>query len=184
VKLAYLQYSNNRDISIERRQRNCMDLIFTQHDFKSACSRFPTGVTVTTVIGRDGLPYGITVSSFASVSLSPPLVLVCIDHRSPVIGYLSVGTYFGVNVLRADQQEVSIKFSRAWHDRFAGVQWSAGQTGVPLLCDALATFECEIVQLLVGGDHLICLGRVVHVNCRNGSPLIYVNRSYLSPCES
>ena len=84
-----------------------------------------------------------------------------------------------MNVLRADQREVSIKFSRDWHDRFGGVQWCAGETGVPLLRDVLATFECEIVQLLVGGgDHLICLGKVVHVNSKPGSPLIYVNRSY------
>ncbi|MBZ5506745.1 MAG: flavin reductase family protein [Acidobacteriia bacterium] len=150
----------------------------SQNDFKSACSRFPSGVTITTVMGEGGLPYGITVSSFTSVSLSPPLVLVCIDQRSPVLQHIEVGKHFGINVLAAHQQELSIKFSRDRNDRFSGIQWSAGQTGVPLLSDVLASFECETVQMLVGGDHWILLGKVLHANSQNGEPLIYVNRCY------
>jgi flavin reductase (DIM6/NTAB) family NADH-FMN oxidoreductase RutF len=150
----------------------------SQSDFKSACSRFPSGVTITTVIGEGGLPYGITVSSFTSVSLVPPMVLVCIDQHSPVLQHVSVGKHFGVNVLAAHQQELSVKFSRDRDNRFSGIKWSAGQTGVPLLSDVLASFECKTVQLLAGGDHLILLGKVLHANSQNGEPLIYVNRCY------
>ncbi len=155
---------------------NSMDC--NQHDFKRACSRFPTGVTVTTVIGQNGLPFGITVSSFTSVSLSPPLVLICIDHRSPVLRHVAIGKHFGVNVLGEHQQELSIKFSRDCNDRFTDVEWYAGRTGVPLLFDVPASFECEAIQSVVAGDHFIVLGRVLHVSSRDGSPLTYVNHCY------
>lgn len=102
-----------------------------------------------------GAPHGITVSSFTSVSLSPPLVLVCIDHCSPVLQHIEVGKHFGVNVLSADQQELSSKFSRDWNESFAGVKWSTGQTGVPVLSDVLASFECQAVQMMLSGDHWI-----------------------------
>jgi flavin reductase (DIM6/NTAB) family NADH-FMN oxidoreductase RutF len=147
-------------------------------DFKNACSRFPTGVTITTVIGETGLPYGITVSSFTSVSLSPPLVLVCIDHRSPVLQHLAVGKHFGVNVLGENQQELSIKFSRDWNNRFAGLQWYPGRAGVPLFFGVPATFECQTIQILTAGDHFIVLGKVLHAGADDGYPLTYVNRCY------
>lgn len=149
-----------------------------QTEFKSACARFPTGVTITTVMGEDGAPHGITVSSFTSVSLSPPLVLVCIDHRSPVMQHVAVGKHFGINVLRADQQELSIRFSRDWDGRFTGVQWAAGQTGVPLLCDVVARFECETVRIFAAGDHSVLIGKVLQATSTKGAPLVYVNRSY------
>lgn len=149
-----------------------------QNDFKSACSRFPTGVTVTTFIDGTGAPHGITVSSFTSVSLSPPLVLVCIDHRSPVLQHIGVGKHFGVNVLSANQQELSIKFSCDRNNRFAGVNWSAGRTGVPLLSDVLASFECQAVQMMLSGDHWILIGKVIQATSQTGTPLVYVNRCY------
>ena len=149
-----------------------------QNDFKSACSRFPTGVTVTTMIDEHGSPYGITVSSFTSVSLVPPMVLVCIDHRSPVLAHIGVDKYFGINVLKDNQKELSIKFSHDWNNRFVGIKWSAGRTGVPLLSDVLASFECQAVQMVPGGDHWILLGKVVEAYSDIGAPLIYVNRCY------
>jgi flavin reductase (DIM6/NTAB) family NADH-FMN oxidoreductase RutF len=148
------------------------------HDFKTACSRFPTGVTITTVIGENGLPFGITVSSFTSVSLSPPIVLVCIDHRSAVLPYIAVGGHFGVNVLAENQQELSTKFSRNCNQRFAGVEWYAGQTGVPLFVGVPATFECQTIQMLAAGDHYIILGQVLHARSSDSSPLAYVDRCY------
>jgi flavin reductase (DIM6/NTAB) family NADH-FMN oxidoreductase RutF len=150
----------------------------SENDFKSACSRFPTGVTVTTVIGQNGVPYGITVSSFTSVSLSPPLVLVCIDHRSGVLRHIAIGKHFGVNVLANHQQELSIKFSRDCNHRFTGVQWYAGRTGVPLFLHVPATFECETTQIMSAGDHFIILGKVLYASSSEGSPLAYVNRCY------
>jgi flavin reductase (DIM6/NTAB) family NADH-FMN oxidoreductase RutF len=147
-------------------------------DFKNACSRFPTGVTITTVLGENGLPFGITVSSFTSVSLSPPIVLVCIDHRSDVLSHIAVGRHFGINVLAEHQQELSVKFSRDCSHRFAGVEWYAGRTGVPLFLGVPATFECRTIQLLAVGDHFIVLGQVLHARSSDCSPLTYLNRCY------
>lgn len=156
-----------------------MDLLgCNPDDFKSACSRFPTGVTITTVVCENGLPFGITVSSFTSVSLSPPLVLVCIDHRSAVLPHFAIGRHFGVNVLAEHQQELSIKFSRDRTQRFTGVEWYAGRTGVPLFFDVPATFECQTIQMLPAGDHFIVLGQVLHARFSDCSPLTYVNRCY------
>jgi flavin reductase (DIM6/NTAB) family NADH-FMN oxidoreductase RutF len=135
-------------------------------------------------VDKDGLPHGITVSSFTSVSLSPPLVLVCIDHRSPLLQHLAAGTHFGVNVLASHQQRLSGKFARDYENRFAGVEWYVGKTGVPLLFETPANFECETVLALPAGDHAILLGKVLHANSEYHPPLIYVNRGYGTTIES
>jgi flavin reductase (DIM6/NTAB) family NADH-FMN oxidoreductase RutF len=149
--------------------------------FREACSRFPTGVTVTTVSGEGGTPYGITVSSFTSVSLAPPLVLVCIDQKSRLVPYCSTGKCFGVNVLSAEQRDLSIQFAGQWSNRFTNVRWGRGRTGVPLLADVLAAFECEITKTIPAGDHLIIIGRVLQAGCTSRPALLYANRSYATP---
>jgi len=146
--------------------------------FRQACSRFPTGVTVTTVMGKDGLPQGLTVSSFTSVSLNPPIVLVCIDQRSHVLSELRVDQCFGINVLGIVQQELSIRFSRKKVDRFSDVSWYSGVTGAPLLVDASAVFECRTAALLPAGDHVIVIGLVLQVASNENEPLAYFNRCY------
>jgi flavin reductase (DIM6/NTAB) family NADH-FMN oxidoreductase RutF len=147
-------------------------------EFRTACSKFPTGVTVATVTAAEEMPYGMAISSFTSVSVDPLLVLVCIDHRAKMLKLLSVGTPMGINVLADDQQALSERFSRNWHERFDGVRWHPGSTGVPLLAGTLATFECKIGSLVPAGDHLIVIAEVVHVNSTDRKPLVYVNRSY------
>lgn len=150
----------------------------SEADFRNGCSKVPCGVTVTTVIGADGSPHGIATSSFTSVSLIPPLVLVCIHHRSQILPHLQPGMPLGINALTEHQRGLSIQFSKDWSRRFAEVAWYAGRTGVPLLVGALATFECEISELVSAGDHVIVLSRVLHVMSNGGSPLTYVNRCY------
>jgi flavin reductase (DIM6/NTAB) family NADH-FMN oxidoreductase RutF len=152
----------------------CPDL---QH-FRNACSRFPTGVTITTVFGDDEEPHGVTLTSFTSLSLQPPLVLICIDHRSQMLKHLERGRYFGINVLSDAQEELSIRFSKNWLDRFPGLNWYRGRTGVPLLFDVSATFECATAEMIPAGDHMIIIGRVLHVSSSEILPLMYVNRSY------
>jgi len=146
-------------------------------EFRTACSKFPTGVSIATVVANQ-TPYGMTVASFTSVSLDPCLVLVCIDHRAQMAKLLSVGTYIGINVLANDQQALSERFSKNWRERFAGISWYPGSTGVPLLTGVLATFECCIGAMVPAGDHLIVIAQVVQVNSTNGDPLVYVNRCY------
>jgi 3-hydroxy-9,10-secoandrosta-1,3,5(10)-triene-9,17-dione monooxygenase reductase component len=151
---------------------------FDLEQFRRACSNFPTGVTITTVLSPEGTPHGITVSSFTSVSLDPPLVLICIDQRSRIQEYLQVDRYIGINVLNAEQQNLSRQFSSAWNDRFVGVDWYSGLTGVPMLCDVPAAFECQIAKIISGGDHVVIMGRVLHVLATERMPLAYLQRSY------
>lgn len=146
--------------------------------FRKACSRFPTGVTVTTLMGSDSKPYGITVSSFTSVSLTPPMILVCIDHRSQMLPHLAVDRCFGINVLSEQQQELSRRFSGSWGERFNGVKWYPGKTGVPLLFDVPAVFECMVSATLPAGDHMVVIGQVLHAEYSEHSPLAYLNSSY------
>jgi flavin reductase (DIM6/NTAB) family NADH-FMN oxidoreductase RutF len=125
--------------------------------FRHACGRFATGITIVTVIGPDGVPHGMTVNSFTSVSLDPPLILVCIDRKATILPKLKAAKYIGVNVLEEGQQDLSSQFARRGMDRFESVPWSAGELGVPILDGALAHFECEIVSEVDGGDHLILI---------------------------
>jgi flavin reductase (DIM6/NTAB) family NADH-FMN oxidoreductase RutF len=146
--------------------------------FRSACGKFPTGVTVTTVLGMDEQPYGITLSSFTSVSLHPPLVLVCIDHRSQILDHFLLGQYFGINILSEHQRELSVCFSGDWKERFSNVSWSPGMTGVPLLSETAAFLECHITRLEPVGDHRVVIGQVVNTSTTERLPLAYCNRSY------
>ena len=154
--------------------------VIDKQQFRQACGRFATGVTVTTVLGNDGSPYGITVSSFTSVSMTPPLVLVCVDHRSHLIEHFEDGCSFGINVLCEHQQDMSQRFSRNGPDRFESVSWYPGSTGVPLLPGVLATFECRLVDRKVAGDHLILIGEVIQAAYNEGYPLAYFRSSYRS----
>lgn len=146
--------------------------------FRRACSKFPTGVTVTTLLDQNGIPRGITVNSFTSVSLVPPLILVCIGQSSKMTAYWGARCYFGVNVLSLEQRNLSEQFSGKWEDRFSNVEWSPGQTGVPLISGVLAVFECKTAEVIPVGDHRIIIGHVVRVECDSKPPLTYADRSY------
>ena len=147
-------------------------------DFRLACKKFPTGVTILTTYDNSAKPCGITVSSFTSVSLEPPLVLACIGCRSQMLKHLAIKRCVGVNVLSEHQRKLSEQFAKEWQDRFVNVNWYPGHTGVPLLVSVSATFECEVVQVVVAGDHFIVIGQVLHVTSSARPPLVYVNSSY------
>ena len=146
--------------------------------FRQACGKFATGITIVTVIGPDGLPHGMTVNSFTSVSLEPPLVLVCIDRKATILPKLQSARDFGINVLAEDQQDLSTQFARRGLDRFDAVPWSAGELGVPLIDGALAHYECSVASLTEGGDHLIFIGEVQRLQCFAGRPLLYYESGY------
>ena len=146
--------------------------------FRRACSTFATGVAVATVVGADGAPHGLTVSSFTSVSLSPPLVLICVGHASAMLKHFRANPFFGVNILREANTEVSEHFARKGHDRFNGVEWLAGRTGAPLLPDALAILECKRTETVEAGDHDILIGKVVRAELHDGRPLVYFGSTY------
>src|SRR5580704_13841300 len=115
----------------------------SSEEFRRACGRFPTGVTIATVLDADGQPHGLTVSSFTSVSLEPPLVSICLGHAVSLIDTFRAAKFFGINVLADDQQSLSERFARKGYDRFEGVVWTPGETGVPLIAGSLAGIECQ-----------------------------------------
>ena len=151
--------------------------------FRRACSRFATGITVCTVCGKDGTPYGLTANSFTSVSCCPPLVLICVDHRSSLIPIFRDSPYFGVNILAAGQKHLSVRFSQQPEDRFRGIDWNRSAAGVPILAGVLASFECLATQMVDAGDHTIFIGEVVRAEYGEGKPLIYYGSSYHSVSE-
>jgi flavin reductase (DIM6/NTAB) family NADH-FMN oxidoreductase RutF len=146
--------------------------------FRTACSRFSTGVAILTLFGIDGLPYGLTVNSFTSVSLDPPLILVCVDNRSHVLKQFAPNCRFGVNVLSEHQRGLSQMFARRADDRFSCTEWTPGKFGAPIFTETLATFECELSQSVPAGDHEILIGRVDDVSHGEGNGLVYFGSAY------
>ena len=132
-------------------------------EFRSACGQFMTGVNAVTAIGQESVPAALVVNSFTSVSLDPPLVLVCIDRDTNSYQVMSTATRYAVHVLSAEQEWVSRRFTRSdlsGADKLDGVSWSPGLGGVPLLSDYVARFECRVIAGYDGGDHVIYLGEV------------------------
>ncbi|MBL8179156.1 MAG: flavin reductase family protein [Bryobacterales bacterium] len=151
---------------------------FSEATFRQACGQFATGVAVATACGPAGEPHGLTINSFTSVSLAPPLVLICIDYRAQVLQVFLRASQFAVNILRDSQQEISNRFAYRVEDRFCEVSWKPGQTGAPILDGALASIECVTRQVIDAGDHTILLGEAVAVHAGGGDPLLYFNSKY------
>ena len=148
-------------------------------EFRAACGLFPTGVTVVTRRLADGRPHGMTVSSFTSVSLEPPLILVCIDRAAVFLEDLPSDLQFAINVLHEDQQALSRVFSnRNEAERFANAQWDWSDRQVPLLFGVIATFECTLQQAVEAGDHVILVSQVDRLRSAEGRPLVWCDRSY------
>lgn len=152
-------------------------------EFRHACGRFSTGITIASVLDASGTPHGLTVNSFTSVSLEPPLILICLGHRVTVIEAFRAARHFGVSVLAENQRELSERFARKGHDRFTGVEWHCGATGAPLLNGVLAAIECEVHQRFTAGDHDIFVGRMLRAQVRDGAPLIYYASRYRTLAE-
>ena len=145
--------------------------------FKLAMSQFACGVTVVTT-EHDGARYGMTVASFASLSLHPPLVIVCIEIAAKSHDAIVAAGRFGVSILGADQAELSGRFaSKKIDDKFEGVRLIEGAR-VPLLEGAICTLECRVHDRLPGGDHSIFVGEVVDAQVSDGAPLLYFRSGY------
>jgi 3-hydroxy-9,10-secoandrosta-1,3,5(10)-triene-9,17-dione monooxygenase reductase component len=157
----------------------------TGAEFRNAMGHFATGVTVITSLGADGQPVGTTANAVSSLSLDPPLVLVCFDLGSLTLQAIRGHGAFVVNVLAAPQQQLSRNFARrgfaaAWD----GVRHRRGPTGSPRLEDVLAVLECTVEHSLPGGDHEIIVGRVQHAETSSapGAPLVFFRGTYASLC--
>lgn len=151
---------------------------FDSSQFRSILGRFASGVTIVTAQDGGGLDHGMTVSSFCSLSLEPPLVLACIEQSTEMRRVLESSTHFAVNVLAEDQEALSRRFSELLHGRFDGIGFHRGVTGAPLLEDVVATLECEIRDRYPGGDHDIYVGEVIAGEVLAGRPLVYYRGGY------
>ena len=147
--------------------------------FRSVLGRFASGVTVVTARDPSGRDHGMTVSAFCSVSLVPPLVLICVDHAASSHDTLLETAHFAVNVLAAHQESISRRFSGLDENvRFDGVGYSRGSTGSALLDDALAHIECRHVAHHPAGDHTIVIGEVEAAEAYADRPLLYYRGGY------
>ena len=147
-------------------------------DFRSALSQFASGVTVVTTRDAHGKKHGITVSAFCSVSLEPPMVLICIEKSTGSQYAFGESGAFVVNILASSQSDVSEHFASRVDEKFGDVEHTLNEDGVPVLTDAIATLRCTLRHSLDGGDHSIFVGLVESVEVKGGSPLIYFDRGY------
>lgn len=150
----------------------------TPDEFRHVLSHFATGVTVVTTWDADGRPTGLTASAFTSVSLEPPLILVCVDHKAQSYPALRANGRFAVNILAADHEALSRRFATTNAEKFDGVTYRPGALGLPLLPEALAHLECRTVHAYAGGDHTIFVGEVEAAQAREGAPLVYFGGLY------
>ena len=147
---------------------------FTPTDFRTALGMFATGVTIVTARDADGQRVGLTANSFASVSLSPPLVLWSLSRRAGTVPAFSSGSHYAINILGADQRALAQRFASREPDRFDGLALREGAGGAPIIEGAVAVFECFNRSRYEEGDHIIFVGEVERCERRaDASPLIF-----------
>jgi flavin reductase (DIM6/NTAB) family NADH-FMN oxidoreductase RutF len=147
------------------------------HDFRKACAQFATGVCVLTTCTREG-PHGLTVNSFSSLSLEPPLVMVAVALTSAQLVGFEKSDFFAVNILSEEQRNLSIRFSHREEGRFSGFPWAPGETGAPVLEGVLSVIECRTVNRFDAGDHRVLVGEAISAHVREGRPLLYYQSGY------
>jgi flavin reductase (DIM6/NTAB) family NADH-FMN oxidoreductase RutF len=145
--------------------------------FRSVLGRFATGVTVVTTRDESG-DHGMTVSAFSSLSLEPPLILVCVAHDAMMTPVISKAQDFVVNILSDGQEALSRRFSSKLDDRFAGIGFTRGEHGVVILDDTLAWMECRVQHCYIEGDHTIITAAVERARANDARPLLYYRGGY------
>jgi flavin reductase (DIM6/NTAB) family NADH-FMN oxidoreductase RutF len=147
-------------------------------DFRLACGHFATGVAILTTASPEGIPHGLTVNSFVSLSLDPPLVMAAIGHSSSMLGVFDIHENFAVNILSEGQRELSTLFAANVDNRFQGVSWETGVTGSPLLAGTIAAIECRLIQRFDEGDHRVIIGEAIETHITGGKPLVFFRSGY------
>jgi flavin reductase (DIM6/NTAB) family NADH-FMN oxidoreductase RutF len=153
-------------------------MAITPDEFRHVLSHFASGVTVVTTWDADGRPTGFTASAFTSVSLAPPLVLICVDQQAQCHAALKAYGRFAVNILAADHEILSRHFASVRPDKFERIAFQKGVQGLPLLPAALAHLECRTAHVYPGGDHTIFVGEVEAAAVGEGDPLLYYRGRY------
>jgi flavin reductase (DIM6/NTAB) family NADH-FMN oxidoreductase RutF len=152
--------------------------MFDAKELRRVMGVFATGVTVLTTRDAHGRPYGLTANAVTSLSLDPPLLIICIDKKAETHPHFFDSRCFVVNILAEDQADLSTRFAKSGGDKFGGVPFSTNQDGVPVLEGTLAHVECRILETHEGGDHVIHIGEVRHAEVRGGRPLLFFQGRY------
>lgn len=147
-------------------------------ELRSFASHFATGVAVVTTRDAAGAPFGLTMNAVTSLSLNPPLLLVCLQNDSTTLKALHESNCFGLHYLASDQQALSALFSTKAERKFAGLDFATGSLGCPILGGVVAASECEVVNTYPGGDHTIVVGAVRSIIVSGGEPLVYHRGQY------
>lgn len=147
--------------------------------FKSALSAFPSGVVVATMQAADGTRAGFTASAFSSLSMDPPLVLVCLARTARCHDYFLQSRHFAINVLRPEQEDIAKRFASSTDDKFAGLHVNAGPFDLPLIANSAASLVCATENTIPGGDHTILIGRVLDAeSVETVEPMVYFRRRF------
>ena len=147
-------------------------------ELRRVLGHFATGVTIITTRSADGTPYGLTANAFTSLSLDPPLCLVCVDRKAESFAHFYDSKVFTVNVLTSAQEDLSNRFAKSGGDKFTGVATAPGHHGAPLIAGALAHLECRIIETVEAGDHVIHVGGIEHMDVSEGEPLLFFQGRY------
>jgi flavin reductase (DIM6/NTAB) family NADH-FMN oxidoreductase RutF len=153
---------------------------FDNLEYRKTLGKFVTGVTIITTCEKDGTPRGFTANSFTSVSLEPPLILICIGDFNEGLELFKNSEYFAVNILNEEQVDISNLFAQPVKNKFEEIKWSNSKFGVPIIKGALAWLECKNFDQKRSGDHLILIGNVKNFHNEGGYPLAYYNGNYIS----
>lgn len=145
--------------------------------FKQAMGNYPTGVSVVTAMDENDKPIGLTVNSLASVSIDPLLILWSIDQNVSTYDTFKNIDYFAVNILSGDQKELATLFSTDHDDRFSNCDWKRSEQGLPIISNALASFECKTYKQIEIGDHTTLFGEIIDIEVANKLPLLYHDRN-------
>jgi flavin reductase (DIM6/NTAB) family NADH-FMN oxidoreductase RutF len=154
------------------------DSVIPPDDFRRVLGHFAAGVTVVTTTDGEGRPTGLTATAFTSVSLDPPLILICVSQKSQSYPALLERRQFAVNFLRLEQEDISRRFATTRLDKFDGVAYRMSALTLPILTEALAHVECVTVNQHIEGDHTILIGRVEACETAPGEPLLYFRGQY------
>lgn len=150
---------------------------FDSREFRNAMGNFATGVTVVSVMdGKEA--HGMTANAVASVSLTPPLVLICVDHRAKSLQLIRREGYFGVNILTSEQNDVSRKFASQKLNAEPEVSFFFPEVGAPLLKNSLVNLNCKVVNAVEAGDHTVFFGEVIELKVNEGEPLCFFKGQY------
>jgi flavin reductase (DIM6/NTAB) family NADH-FMN oxidoreductase RutF len=145
----------------------------TSTDLRAFAGHFATGVAVVTTRSPEGDLSGVTINAVTSLSLTPPLFLICLDHKSTTLGAVMASGRFALHFLAKNQTAISKIFASKSADKFAGVDHMIGESGSPIITGVLAAAECSLAEICVGGDHTILIGQVEKVHIHGGEPLLY-----------